>query len=172
MVGADDLRVRAAAAAAAAAEGAAPGWASGELGAGAEPGTASEERRRGLGERGREDPEGGAGRDAGVPASRSSAPHPTEPGTAPGHLWLPREPCCPQKPKGKAEGEDPKKRPYLGRWIPPPIPRAGDFPSWSAHLGGFLVLCVSARTDTHQESPAAEPPSFCPKRGTNCISPT
>lgn len=103
-----------------------------------------------------------AGRDAGVSASRSSAPHPTGPRTALRHLWSSREPHCPQKPKEKAEAEDPRKHRYLGCWLPPLVPRAGDFLSRSLHFCGFLVFYISAYTDTHQESPAAEPPASAP----------
>lgn len=42
-----------------------------------------------------------AGRDAGVPASRSSAPRPVGPGTAPKLQWSLREPGCPRRPRKK-----------------------------------------------------------------------
>lgn len=55
-----------------------------------------------------------AGRDAGVPASRSSAPRPAGPGTAPRHLWSPRERSSPRRSG---------KRP---RWRTP-----GSAPAWA-----------------------------------------
>lgn len=56
--------------------------------------------------------------------------------------------------------EDPRKRPYLGCWLLPLIPRACDFLSWFLDFCGFLVFCLSVDT---------EPPNFCPRRGATCI---
>lgn len=103
-----------------------------------------------------------AGRDAGVPASRSSAPRPAGPGTAPRHLWSPRERDWPRRPGERPQWRTPRKRPYLGRWLLPLIPRACDFLSWFLDFCGFLVFCLSVDT---------EPPNFCPSRGATCIPP-
>lgn len=117
------------------------------MGSRSEAGTASDARRCGLGERGREDPEGGARRRGPRLPELRAAPHRTQ--DRAGTSLVTERTRLSQKPKEKAEVEDPRMRPYLGRWLPPPIPTARDFLSWSLNFCGFLVLYTSAHTDMH-----------------------